>query len=53
MIEPEKRKAIYYLYLQGMPIKQIARSLQVDKKTVHTIILQKVSSRTPNDPIRL
>ncbi|RPI70869.1 MAG: helix-turn-helix domain-containing protein [Desulfobacteraceae bacterium] len=41
MIEPEKRKAIFYLYSQGMAIKQIARSLQVDKKTVHTIILQK------------
>jgi transposase len=41
MIEPEKRKAIYCLYTQGMPINQIARSLQVDKNTVRTIILQK------------
>ena len=41
MINPEKRKAIYFLYTQGMPIRQISRQLQVDRKTVVRIIEQK------------
>jgi hypothetical protein len=40
MIDPEKRKAIYYLHTQGMPIKKIARELLVDKNTVRAVILQ-------------
>lgn len=40
MIDPEKRKAIYYLSEQGMPIRKIARELQVDRNTVRSVILQ-------------
>ncbi|RPJ77559.1 MAG: helix-turn-helix domain-containing protein, partial [Deltaproteobacteria bacterium] len=40
MIDPQKRSAIYYLHTQGMPIRQIAKNLRVDRKTVHKIILQ-------------
>ena len=38
MIDPEKRKVIYYLYSQGMPIRRIARELCVDRNTVRTVI---------------
>ena len=38
MIDPEKRKAIYYLYSQGMPIRKIARELVVDRNTVRAVI---------------
>ena len=38
MIDPEKRKVIYYLYSQGMPIRRIARELLVDRNTVRTVI---------------
>jgi len=41
MIDPQKRKSVYYLYTQGMPIREIARSLRIDKNTVRTIVLQK------------
>jgi transposase len=41
MIDPQKRKAVYYLYTQGMPIRAIARSLRIDKNTVRTIVSQK------------
>jgi hypothetical protein len=40
MIDPEKRKVIYFLYTQGMPLRKIARELQVDRNTVRTVILQ-------------
>lgn len=40
MIDPEKRKAVYYLHTEGMPIREIARCLKVDKNTVRAIILQ-------------
>jgi transposase len=40
MINPEKRNAIYYLYMQGMPIRKISRELEVDRKTVNSIIKQ-------------
>ena len=38
MIDPEKRKAIYYLYLQGMGIRKIARELRADRNTVRAVI---------------
>lgn len=38
MIDPEKRKVIYYLYLQGMPIRKIARQLGLDRNTVRAVI---------------
>jgi transposase len=38
MIDPEKRKIIYYLYLQGMAIRKIARQLGVDRNTVRAVI---------------
>ena len=41
MIDPQKRKSVYYLYTQGMPIREIARSLRIDKNTVRSVALQK------------
>ena len=41
MINPEKRKAIYYLYTQGLTIGKIGKELQVDRKTVARIIKEK------------
>ena len=38
MIDPEKRKAIYFLYMQGMALKEISRQMHVDRDTVRTII---------------
>jgi hypothetical protein len=38
MIDPEKRKVIYYLYSQGTPIRKIARELRVDRNTVRAVI---------------
>jgi hypothetical protein len=41
MIDPEKRKAIYYLHTQGEPIRKIARQLRVDRNTVRAVIQHK------------
>jgi hypothetical protein len=41
MIDAQKRKAIYYLYVQGVPIRRIGRQLQIDRNTVRAIIAQK------------
>jgi len=41
MIDPQKRKSVYYLYTHGMPIRAIARSLRIDKNTVRAIVVQK------------
>jgi len=41
MIDPQKRKVVYYLSTQGMPIRAIARNLGIDKNTVRTIVSQK------------
>lgn len=46
MIDLEKRKAIYYLHTQGMPIRKIARELRVDRNTVRGIIQAK--GQTPD-----
>lgn len=48
MIDPEKRKAIYYLHTQGMPIRKIARELRVDRNTVRTVVQQK--GQVPDTP---
>jgi len=41
MIEPDKRKAVYFLHQQGMGVREIARSLKITPHTVTTIIAQK------------
>jgi transposase len=41
MINPEKRKVIYMLYTEGMPVREISKRLQVDRNTVRRIILEK------------
>ncbi len=41
MIEPDKRKAVYFLHQQGMGVREIARSLKIAPNTVTTIIAQK------------
>lgn len=40
MIGPEKRKAIFLLHQEGMPLREIARTLDVHRDTVRTIIEQ-------------
>jgi len=40
MIDPDKRKAIYLLYKEGVGIKSISRQLSVTRKTVKSIIEQ-------------
>jgi len=41
MIDPDKRKAIYLLYEEGMSIRDIARRLKVSRNTVDAIIVRK------------
>lgn len=41
MIEPDKRKAIYVLYEEGMTVREICRQLKVNRKTVQKIVEQK------------
>ncbi|KKL06961.1 hypothetical protein LCGC14_2590810, partial [marine sediment metagenome] len=38
MIDPDKRKAIYCLYNEGMGIREISRRLEVSRNTVKAII---------------
>lgn len=40
MIKPDKRKAIYYLYKEGMSIREISCHLKVGRNTVRAIIDQ-------------
>ena len=40
MIKPEKRKAIYLLFENGIPIRDISRQLRVNRNTVRAIIKQ-------------
>jgi transposase len=40
MIEEDRRKAIFLLHQEGMPLREIARRLQVARATVATIIRQ-------------
>ncbi len=41
MIDPQKRKAIYYLHNEGMGMREISRRLRVSRNTVKGIIEQK------------
>ena len=41
MIEPDKRKAVYFLHHEGIGVREIARSLKLSPHTVTTIIGQK------------
>lgn len=41
MIEPDKRKAVYFLHQEGVGVREIARSLKISPHTVTTIIAQK------------
>ena len=55
MIDPEKRKAIYYLHKEGMGVREISRRLSVNTNTVSTIIAQKgiLVQITRKDKIRI
>ena len=48
MIEPEKRKAIFLLHQEGMPVREISRRLGLGRNTVRRIIAQegRVPART-------
>ena len=41
MIEQELRKAIYQLHLHGMRKRELARRLEIDRKTIKRIIKSK------------
>jgi hypothetical protein len=55
MIDVQKRRAIYYLFINGTPIRKIARDLNVDRNTVRKIIAQKgeIADSTRCDKIEL
>jgi transposase len=55
MIEPDKRKAIYQLHLEGMSIRKISRQLKVSRNTVRDIIAHegKVPEVTRKDKIEI
>jgi len=55
MISPDKRKAIYLLHKEGMGLREIARSLRVNRGTVGDIIKQKgvMPETTRSDKIQL
>jgi transposase len=40
MIEADKRKAIFLLHQEGMPLREIARRLHVSRNTVGVVIAQ-------------
>ena len=40
MIEADKRKAIFLLHQEGMPLREIARRLHVSRNTVAVVIAQ-------------
>ena len=40
MIDADKRNAIYKLYLEGMPLREICRRLRVGRNAVRRIIRQ-------------
>lgn len=55
MIEPDKRKAIYQLHLEGMSIRKISRQLKVSRNTVRDIIAHEgeVSQVTRIDKVEI
>jgi transposase len=55
MIEPEKRKAIFLLYQQGVGMRKIARQLGVSRNTVRAIITAggEVPATVREDKIRI
>ena len=48
MIEPDKRKAIYYLHEAGKSARQIARDLEISRNTVKNIIAEKGEPKSPD-----
>ena len=55
MISADKRKAIYLLHKEGMGLREIARSLRVNRGTVSDIIKQKgvMPETTRSDKIQV
>jgi transposase len=55
MIEPDKRKAIFLLHEEGMPVRQIVRRLHVARNTVRSVIATKgaVPDTVRKDKIRI
>jgi orotate phosphoribosyltransferase-like protein len=43
MIEADKRKAIFLLHQEGMPLREIARRLHVSRNTVAVVIAQEAN----------
>jgi len=40
MIEPDKRRAIFLLHEEGMPLREISRRLRISRNTVRMVIKQ-------------
>jgi transposase len=38
MIEPDKRKAVFQLHSEGMPLREISRRLRISRNTVRSIV---------------
>jgi transposase len=55
MIEADKRKAIFLLHQEGMPVREISRRMGVSHNTVEAIIAQKgeMSHTTRKDKVRI
>ena len=41
MIEPDKRRAVFLLHEEGMPLREISRRLRISRNTVRAVIKQK------------
>ncbi len=48
MIEPDKRKAIYFLHEEGKSVRQIARDFGISRNTVKSIIAQEGETKSPD-----
>jgi transposase len=48
MIEPDRRKAIYYLHHEGTSARKIARDFGISRNTVKNIIAQEGESKSPD-----
>ena len=55
MIEPDKRRAVFLLHEEGMPLREISRRLKISRNTVRTVIKQegKMPACVRNDKIHI
>jgi len=55
MIEPDKRRAVFLLHEEGMPLREISRRLKISRNAVRTVIKQegKTPDRVRKDKIHI